>query len=144
MSISGEKNLLTIGNGVLTLTNYRVIFDSASRGASRYAVVPLDAVDSCGLTTHSQPILLLLACVAAILFFLASTAMLFGFSLPLDTVRYGFLVTALLSGAAYLITSRVAITISSSGGEQIVLPLKSIKHEEARAFLDAVLEARLA
>lgn len=131
--LEGEHVLKSSDKDLLRLTNYRVTFNAAASGASKHISIPLDAVASCGLVTRSYPWLLLAAgiCVIAALFQNQSGA------------AVGLLVVAAAFVGAYFITRSAVITVSSNGGESIVVPARGMSHEQIAPFLDAVLEAKL-
>ena len=131
--ITGEQSLLTSDNGVLTLTNYRVKYDAKGNGMSKFVSISLESVSSCGLITRSRPILLILAAVALIA----------AFAQPDQSARIGLLVAALAFGIAYFSTRSGVITVSSNGGESIVVPAKGMSRESIVSFLEAVMEAKL-
>ena len=131
--IAGEQVLLASDNGVLTLTNYRVKYDAKGTGASKFVSISLKAVSSCGLVTRTRPILLILAAIAAIAAFVQ----------PESAARYGLFLIALCLFAAYFLTRSGVITISSNGGEGIMVPAKDMSRDRILAFLEAVMDAKL-
>lgn len=131
--IAGEQSLLTSNNGVLTLTNYRVKYDAKGSGMSKFVSISLDAVSSCGLVTRSSPIWLGLAAIAGIAAIVQ----------PVEAARLGLFLAALCFFAAYFFTQAGVITVSSSGGEGIVVPAKGMSRESILVFLEAVSEEKL-
>jgi hypothetical protein len=131
--IAGEQSLLTSDTGILALTNYRVKYDAKGNGMSKFVSISLESVSSCGLITRSRPILLVLAAVALIAAFAQSD----------QSARVGLLAVAAAFGVAYFLTRSGVITISSNGGESIVVPAKGMGREAIVSFLEAVMEAKL-
>lgn len=131
--VPGERVLKTSDQGVLELTNYRVKFDAAAKGSSKYVSIPLDAVAFCGLTTRSYPWLLAAAGIAGVAAFMQ----------PQVPIRYLLLFVGAALVIAYFITRSGMITVSSNGGEPIEVRASGMSHEQIILFLDAVLEAKL-
>lgn len=131
--ITGEQSLLTSDNGILALTNYRVKYDAKGNGMSKFVSISLESVSSCGLITRSRPILLVLSAVALIA----------AFAQPDQAPRVALLAVAVALGIAYFFTRSGVITISSNGGESIVVPAKGMGREAIVSFLEGVMEAKL-
>lgn len=132
-ALSGEYDLVKSDNGVLTLTNYRVKYDAAAKGDSKYVSIPLDAVSSCGLVTRSYPVLLLLAVIAGIV----------ALAQPERAFSFVLLALALSFAVAYQTTRAGVITISSNGGENITVPAKGMGRHRIVYFVEAVMQAKL-
>ena len=64
--LPGEQVVLSSDNDVLVLTTKRVRYDSTSWGQSSLIGITLKSIASCGLTTRSTPLLIILAVVAAL------------------------------------------------------------------------------
>jgi len=122
--------LLKSDNDVLTLTNYRVLFDERGNGGSKYVGISLESVSSCGLVTRSRPLLLGLASIAGLLVFVQH-----------GPTVLALLLIALAFVAAHFLTKSGVITVSSNGGEGIVVRAKGMDRERIHGFLDAVVEA---
>ena len=67
--LDGEHLVFSSDDGVLTLTNKRVRYDSVSLGHSQLISITLGSVSSCGLVTKTHPFLLVLAAIAFLAFF---------------------------------------------------------------------------
>jgi hypothetical protein len=132
-TIPGERFLKISDNGVLVLTNYRVKYDSHGQGASKFVTMSLDSVSSCGLVTQSRPMLLVLAAVALIAALLQNR----------QELAIILLIVAAVLAAWYAVTRSAVITISSPGGQPIVVPAKGMKRESILAFVEEVIEAKL-
>ena len=132
-ALHGEVVVRSSDNGTLALTNYRVTFDASGTGASRYVSIPLDAVSSCGLVTRSNPLLLVLV-AGALIVALAPVG---------EAARYVLLAAAFCFFVGYFIGRSAVITISSSGGEQIVVPASGMSRTQIIPFLEAILTAKL-
>ena len=133
VTVSGEKTILSSDNGVLSLTNYRVKFDAKALGAAKYVSISLDNVSSCGLVTVSNPVLLAIAAICAIV---AIAAPDMGARLLLALIGVAFVV-------GYFATRSGVITVSSTGGEGITVPAKGMNREQILSFVEAVTEAKL-
>jgi hypothetical protein len=131
--IPGETPLVTSDAGVLSLSNYRVKFDAQTRGASKFVSIPLDTVSSCGLVTRSFPTLLIIAAAIVLL----------AFTQQETTTHYAFLFVGIGFILAYFVTRAGVITISSAGGESIVVPAKGMSRDQILYFLESVTEAKL-
>lgn len=132
--IVGEEVVVTSGNGVLTVTNYRVKYDASKKGNSKFVSISLESISSCGLVTRSRPVLLVLAAITLILA-LAQLGSAAGSGLLL-VIGLGFLV-------AFFVTRSSVITVSSNGGEDIVVPAKGMSRDATLFFLEAVMDAKL-
>lgn len=131
--LPGEQVLKTSDSGTLELTSYRVVFDAAASGRSRHVSIPLDAVSSCGLVTRSRPALLIAAGLCALI----------AFAQPAPGARWLLLAVAAILVLAYFATRSAVITVSSDGGQDIVVPAAGMKRDQIIPFLDAVMETRL-
>jgi hypothetical protein len=131
--LTGEKVLMTSDKEVLTLTNYRVRFDQAARGASNYITICLDSVASCGLVTKSRPLLLVLAAIIVI----------GGVAQNDSGLKVMSILAAIILVGAFFVTRKAVIAISSNGGEQIIVPVKGMSRDEIIAFLEMLDDARL-
>ncbi len=131
--LPGEKVLMTSDKEVLTLTNYRVRFDQAATGASNYISICLDCVASCGLVTRSRPLLLIIAAIIGII----------GIAQNNNDLKVGSIIAAMILIGAYFITRKAVIAISSSGGEQIMAPVKGMSRDAIIEFLEMLDDARL-
>lgn len=136
--LQGETVLMSSDNNTLVLTNYRVRYDAKEGGASRYIGITLDAVSSCGLVTRSHPILLILAAIAVFGGFAGFMGRMNGDSY----LAFGLVIGAILLLAYFLARSAV-FSISSNGGEAIVVPAKGMAREKIVEFLQAVEDAKL-
>lgn len=132
-TLPGERFLKISDNGVLVLTNYRVKYDSHGQGASKFVTMSLDSVSSCGLVTQSRPMLLALAAVALIAALLQNK----------QELAIVLLIVATVLAAWYLVTRSAVVTISSNGGQPIVVPAKGMKRESVLAFVEEVIEAKI-
>lgn len=132
-TIPGERTLLISDNGVLSLTNYRVKYDSQGNGKSKFVSITLESVSSCGLITRSRPALLVLAAIALV-----------GALAQHDSViRNGLFFVGFILAVAYFWARSGVITVSSNGGEGIVVPADGMSRDAIVVFLEAVMEAKL-
>lgn len=131
--LPGEIVLQASTNSALELTNYRVRFNAAAGGDSKQLSIPLDAIASCGVVTRTRPWLLVAAGICVALAALQHQS-------PMGAL---LVLVAIAFAIAYLVTRSGVINISSSGGEDIVIPSSGMSREQITPFLDAVLEARL-
>lgn len=131
--LPGETVLKSSTDSALELTNYRVRFNAAGGGDSRQLSIPLDAIASCGVVIRTKPWLLIAAGVCVALA-----------ALQYQSPAAGLLVLLAVGFAiSYFLTRSGVITVSSSGGEDIVIPSSGMGRDQITPFLDAVLEARL-
>src|SRR5258706_9299203 len=130
--IAGEEVLLKSDNDTLMLTNYRVLFDEKGNGGSKCISISLESVASCGLVTRSRPLLLVLAGIAGLFVFVQHGPAVLG---PL-LIAFAFV-------AAYFFTRSGVITVSSNGGEGIVVPAKGMDRERNLGFFAALVKAKL-
>jgi hypothetical protein len=128
-----ERLLVSSGNGILSLTNMRVIYDAKTSGASKFICIPLDAVACSGLVTRSYPILLIVAAIAFLFCFVPNFKQ--------ETV-IGLGIATIVLVVVYFSTRRAILTISPNGGEHISILAKGMKREEILSFLNSVLEAK--
>ena len=132
--LPGERVVLSSGGGILLLTSMRVRYSSVRMASSGYVSVTLDSISSCGLVTRSLPNLLVLAgvCFLAAVVLNREGAMAFA---------VGFVGLVLV--AAYVVTRQAVISITSSGGQAILVPIRQMRREEIVGFLDALDHAKL-
>jgi hypothetical protein len=131
--LAGEKVLLTSDKEILTLTNYRVRFDQATRGASNYISICLDCVASCGLITKSMPLLLVIAAIIGLV----------GIAQNNGDLKVLSIIAAIILVGAFFITRKAVIAISSNGGERILVPIKGMSRDKIIDFLETLDDARL-
>jgi hypothetical protein len=130
----GEKVLLEVNGGVLTLTTHRVRMDDSARGGRHLISMTLSSVESCGIVTHSNPFLIFLSLG------LALGAVLVGQQLV--EVAATLLLGGALSVGAYFATRRVVLAISSAA-EKIVVPVSGNGRESLVRFVDSLERAKL-
>ena len=130
--LPGEQVVLSSDNDVLVLTTKRVRYDSTSWGQSNLIGITLKSIASCGLTTRSTPLLIILAVVAALAAFTQRGGEMMGL----------FLVAAALA-AAYFLTRKAVISVASNGGQEILVPTKGMAREAVLKFIEAVEAEKL-
>lgn len=131
--IDGEEALVASDGSLLTLTNYRLIYDSHGGDNSKYVAMTLESIATFGLVTRSKPILLILGAISIIAALAQSD----------PSSRGGLILLGVIFGVAYLATRSAVITVSSNGGQDIVVPAKGMKREKILDFLDNVAKAKL-
>jgi hypothetical protein len=132
--IQGERLIAQSPDQLLTLTSHRVQYFGGGTGDTRYTSITLDQVASCGLTTTSQPALIILGILIAM-----------GGLLSGD--ESGMAICALLGMimvVAFFTGQRAALLICSAGGERISLPASASQRNQLLVLLYAVDEAILA
>ncbi len=131
--IPGEQIVMSSDLDRLVLTTRRVRYDSVVLGSSRLISMTLTSVASCGLTTRSFPLLLLLA-VGALLYGLSQR------SGDLEVFVGAFIVLLI----AYFSSRRAMLSIASDGGQSIMVPARSMKRDAILEFIEAVETQKLA
>lgn len=129
---NGEEIVMESNDGLLVLTNYRVFLDAKSGGISKHISIPLSGVSSCGIVTRSMPLLLVVAAISLVM----------GLVIPNGAAGVPLIFVAICFVIAYWATRSGVIQISPDGGEGIVVPTKSMKHEEIMHFIRAVIEQK--
>lgn len=129
--LPGER--VVSSNELLTLTNYRVFRDAGGAGQSRYVSITLDAVSSCGLVTNSQPLLLILGIMAAIVGVAAS-----------GDAQAPLLIAGVVLIVLYFVTLSAVLAICSTGGERITVPAKAGQRALLMTLVNAVDREKLA
>lgn len=135
MLFKNEKVIISSNNDSLALTNLRVKYDERSGAKSKTTSITLDSVSSCGLTTQSQPLLM----VVSVILLIGGAFAVFGKS----DMGIGMIVLGIVFAAIYVTTKSAVITIRSNGGESITVPAKGMDHESVLKFVDAVTNEKL-
>ncbi len=128
-----EQVVMTSDEELLTLTTKRVRYHGEAFGTSRIISITLDAVASCGVITQRFPLFLLFAVVALI-------GAGFAPSSDAQTVLVGVGIVLIV---AYFMARRGLISISSQGGDHIVVPTKGMSQSDAMEFVEAVEREKL-
>jgi hypothetical protein len=121
--------------GTLTLTSDSVRKETAVLGASSIGSIMLDQISFCGVELISQPILLLLAAIAAVLGIVGMGQAQFR-----DVSKY-LLGGAVILVVLYFVTRQSQVTIASSGG-RLSTTTRGAKYDAIRQFVNAVETAR--
>jgi len=124
--MAGEEEIASIGDSIsgIMLTNKRVRGEMSVLGASDLISITLNSISSCGLTTKSYPLLLVLAVIAVLsAFFAESWQIAFG---------------ALILGAIYFFTRKAVISIASNGGLEIACPVADLSKAKLLEFIEKV------
>lgn len=139
--IVGEQILASLENSPLVLTNYRVRFDWRDLGGASYQSISLDAIAYCGFISNSQPVVLLFG----LIFWGVGVAGIFVPNTIKESVMIGtaMLLLSLAFLIIYFATRSAVLAICSTCDEKISIAAKHVKREQAIAFLDAVVEAKL-
>lgn len=139
--IVGEQILASLENSPLVLTNYRVRFDWREMGGASYQSISLDAIAYCGFISNSQPVVLvfglLFGCVGAAGIFVPNTIK------ESVMIGAGMLLVSLAFLIIYFATRSAVLAVCSTCDEKITIAANRVKREQAIAFLEAVLEAKL-
>jgi len=128
--IPGEEVVSSIDN--VTLTNKRIRYDSAMGGSSKFVSITLDSIASCGLTTKSSLLLIMLGVLAILVAFAQK-----------GRVQVLLFFVAAILGIVYLITRRATMCIASKGGQSISIPIRGMKRSSVIEFLEAVEQEKL-
>lgn len=129
--VRDEQVIMTSDNDALVLTSERVRYKSKVWGYSEFTSITLASVASCGIKTKSHPILLILA------------AALFVFAFAERNLQLYLILFSMILVIAYFMTRRAVLSISSNGGESIVVPIKNMKLEVVTRFVDALEDQKL-
>ena len=129
--MDNEKRILESDKGQLVLTTHRVRFDASTAGQRKIVSIMLDELSSCELNYKSYIILLLLA-VLSVIFGFAGGA--------LGTIIAG-IVGAVVFVAAYMLTRKQMLSLSSAGGT-IDVEARGMKSEDIKDFIDATERAK--
>ena len=138
MNLLPDEHVIGNLNGMLVLTTQRIRYDRARFGHSHIISITLNSIASCQLVTKTKPLLLLIsACF-----------------LPLSLVCYMYtymmwsalfvLGLSLVPVALYFNSRRAMISIASSGGTKIHMPVNRMNRDSIVAFIDAVEQAKMA
>ena len=117
---------------VLALTTKRVRYNSLEFGRSNLISITLDSIASCGLITRSYPIFLIVALFGVLIAFIQGG----------DTQTILLLVAAALV-VIFLMTRGKVLSISSNGGQKIVMPAKRMKREAIVELIEAIEREKL-
>jgi hypothetical protein len=131
----GEKILMESDNKTLVLTTHRVRYDAIGKGkgwADRAELISimLEEVASCAITRISYPFLLWLALLGLALAILAQDRALIGLAI------------AILSAGGYILSRRLVLLITSSGGGQIQINIGGMSLQAVRDFVDEIEKAK--
>jgi hypothetical protein len=138
--LAGERILMQSSDRAVSLTNHRVVYQAAAAGSSNFRSITLDAVSSCGLTTTSQPLLLIFGAIAVI-----CGVIVIGDKMMRDqSVGVFALFVGVILVVLYFATRKAALVICSNGGERISLAAPASHRDSLLALLHAVDEAKLA
>lgn len=130
--LPGERIVTSFNKGILTLTNKRVRYESATYARSKFTSITLGSVASCGLITRSYPILLVVASVA-----------FWGAVDQTGDARKFFIGAVIVTLIAYAVTRRGVISIASNGGAAINALARGMGREAIMEFLAAVEREKL-
>ena len=130
--LADEQIVLSADNDVLILTSKRVRYRSTLWGRSDLVSITLDSVASCGLTTRSYPIALIIAAALLVIAFIERN----------DAATYLVLLSVILV-VAYFLTRRAVLSISSNGGQAILVPTKGMSPDSITKFIDALEKQKL-
>jgi hypothetical protein len=133
--LPGEKILMESDNKTLVLTTHRVRYDAIGKGkgwADRAELISimLEEVASCAITRISYPFLLWLALLGLALAILAQDRALIGLAI------------AILSAGGYILSRRLVLLITSSGGGQIQFNIGGMSLQAVRDFVDEIEKAK--
>lgn len=131
--LPGEHVVSQSEGNALTLTNKRVWYDQQAAGQSEYVSITLDSVASCGVTTRSYPVAMILALVAFVCSFVVND----------DVQRYFLIACGVVLVITYFATRSAVLKITSDGGEPIVVPTTGMGRDVILAFLNSVDEQKL-
>lgn len=127
----GEYVVMSSNQDILTLTNKRIRYTSATAGNTHQIGITLDSVSSCGITTQSYPLLLVidvLALLGAIYF---------------HEYRNFLVLSAAVLIASFFFTYKSVISIASNGGDRIIVPVTGMTKSKMSSFLEAIEREKL-
>jgi hypothetical protein len=132
--LPGERTLSESSDGTVVLTSHRVRLD---RGTRQFVSIALEEVVSCGIGTHSYPVLLVLA----------AFVWLGAFQFPgarVGTIPFviGVLVGALI--VLLYVLSRQQVIVIASAGESIRIRTRGMSRSTCVQFVDDLERAKLA
>ena len=136
--LPGERLIVQTSDRRITVTNHRVQYAWAGGGNSRYLSITLDSISSCGLTTNSQPLLLVFGILAALVGVLTAVATKEG-PVGLTLVAVGAVLVI-----AFIASRSASLLICSNGGERISLPTDGAHREQLLALLNVIDGAKIA
>lgn len=131
--IENEKVLLKSANEQMTLTNFRVVKSTKSRGLINYSSIFLDKISSVHFRSQEYKWLLYVAAVIA-------ACGVFGLLLSQENrigVFFSFVFLAAIFAGAYFLTRTQIIEICGSGSERIVTVMNK-DFEMAFKFIAAI------
>jgi hypothetical protein len=134
--LPGEHVITCSHDRILTLTNQRVQYHGGSGGNTKFTSITLDSVASCGLTTSTQPLLLILGLIIAF-------GGLLGMSESSEGGTFG-LIVGLVFVVIFFVTQSAALLVCSTGGERIMLSATGPQRATLFALIQAIDAAKIA
>lgn len=129
--IDGEQNVLTSKNGTVTLTNYRIRYQSLGSGKKNVVSILLEKISAIEVRYKSYPMLLFIGILSG------AVGILSGLNNQGDIMSTGVLLSIVLI-ILFLLTRKHIIAISSDSGVSIDVLLEGMKHSDAIYFLDQI------
>ena len=127
-----EEKIESFGNGVLKLTDKRIVFDANNFGASGYTSITLDAISSVGLITKSTPLIGILGTFSILIGLLVSSQQ--GMTL------IGIGIVAIIM---YFVTRKAVLSIESNGGDTVSVAVKGTHRDKIINFINLVENEKL-
>ena len=127
-----ERVMLRSDQDILLLTNKRVRYSSVTTGQTMRIGITLDSVASCAIIAKSHIIYLILGGLAGS-----------GAVNADDTLRIGLFLAAVALVAAFFLTRKSMLSISSNGGDKINVPIKGMSADSVNEFLEAIEREKL-
>ena len=127
-----EQIVLSSDNDALILTTKRVRYQSTVWGSSELVSITLGSVASCGFETKSYPITLILAAILLVVAFVQR-----------GSIAEYLVLLSVVFIIAYFLTRRAVLSISSNGGQSIVVPTKGMNQDSITKFIDALEKQKL-
>jgi hypothetical protein len=128
--MKGEKQILESDQGQIILTTHRVRLDISMVGRRKIVSMMLNEVSSCSLKYKSNTTLIILAVASFVLGIMGGSKTI-----------VGGIIGACIFGAAFYITRKQVLTISSSG-ESMSIETKGLSSSEVAEFIDSAEKAK--
>ncbi|MBT2558251.1 hypothetical protein J7E24_10680 [Hymenobacter sp. ISL-91] len=136
--LDGEALITQSPNKVVMLTTHRIRYNAASSSQAYLVSVLLEKVSSCEVRYQSNPVLLVIGIIAAVLGAMWST----GFNGDRELGFLGFIVGLMLV-LVYFSTRRHIVSVASDGGVRLGFQTKGMKREAVVAFVNAIEKAKV-
>jgi hypothetical protein len=136
--LEGEDLISQSPNSVVILTTHRIRYNAATSSQAHLVSMMLEKVSSCEVRYHSQPALIVIGTVLALL---GSV----GFAGNGDTQMMGALAVTLgiVLILVYISTRRHIVSIASDGGARIGFETKGMKREAVVSFINGIEKAKV-